>query len=247
MPFNKKELMAVIAARELKNFDVVLVGIGLPNLAANLAKRLYAPNLILIYESGSIDCNPTRQPLSIGDPTLVNDVYSIFSFMELFSFIINGGKISIGFLGTAQVDVKGRLNTTVIGEYNSPKVRLPGSGGACEIMYYSKKVIVLTEFSELKIKKYIDFITSARPENNVKDRDEIGEKIITDKCIIEIEKGGRATIGSIFEDVNVDEIKNLSDKIDIKFKDNLEIIKNPTSDEIEILHKLDPSSIYLGD
>lgn len=245
MQSNEKELMAVVAARELRNFDVVLVGIGLPNLAANLAKRLYAPHLILIYESGSIDCNPTRQPLSIGDPALINDVYSIFSFMELFSFIINGGRISMGFLGSAQVDTRGRLNTTVIGEYNNPKIRLPGSGGACEIMYYSQKVTVLTELSELKIKKYIDFITSARPENKEKNRDNIKERIITDKCIIDVENEEEATIRSVFEDTDINDVRTLAEKIGIRVEEKLEIIKNPTSEEIEILHKLDPFSIYL--
>ncbi|MBY0370583.1 CoA-transferase subunit beta, partial [bacterium] len=125
--------MAVRAAQELKNNEVVFVGIGLPNLACNLARETHAPQLFMIYESGAVGTLPDRLPVSIGDPTLVTDSLAIMSQSDIFQLFLQGGLIEVGFLGGAQVDRHGNLNTTVIGDYGSPKVRLPGSGGACEI------------------------------------------------------------------------------------------------------------------
>ena len=123
------ELMVAIAARELKDGESVLVGVGIPNLAANLAKRLQAPNLIMVYESGTIGSNPSRLPLSIGDPCLVTGAKSVCSMYEQFAYYIQGGRIDVGFLGGAQIDKFGNINSTVIGSEKAPKGRLPGSGG----------------------------------------------------------------------------------------------------------------------
>src|SRR5881394_1054171 len=135
-------MMAIVAARELRDGEVVFVGIGLPNLACNLARRTHAPNLVLIYESGAIGAVPERLPVSIGDPALVTDSISIVSQADIFQMYLQRGLIEVGFLGGAQIDRYGNINTTVIGEYANPKVRLPGSGGACEIAVHARRLLV---------------------------------------------------------------------------------------------------------
>ncbi|HEX9054252.1 MAG TPA: CoA-transferase, partial [Gemmatimonadales bacterium] len=131
--FSHSELMCAVAARELKDGEVVFVGIGLPNLACNLARYTHAPNLVLIYESGAVGAVPERLPVSIGDPALVTGSLMVCSMADVFQCILQNGLIEVGFLGGAQVDRWGNINTTVIGPYERPKVRLPGSGGAAEI------------------------------------------------------------------------------------------------------------------
>src|SRR6185369_9043229 len=139
--FTANELMVCEAARRLRDGEVVFVGIGLPNLACNLARRLYAPKLVLIYESGAIGAEPERLPISIGDPALVTNSLSVCSMFDVFTFYLQRGLIDVGFLQGAQIDRFGNLNTTVIGNYQRPKVRLPGSGGACEIAIHAKRVV----------------------------------------------------------------------------------------------------------
>lgn len=154
------ETMVVRAARELKDLEVVFVGIGLPNLACNLARRLHAPNLVLIYESGAVGAVPERPPLSIGDPCLATDSISVCSMVEVFNYYLQGGLIDVGFLGGAQVDRFGNINSTVIGDYAKPQVRLPGSGGACEIAIHAGKIIIVLKQSRKSFPARIDFVTS---------------------------------------------------------------------------------------
>src|SRR3990172_8347252 len=154
------ELMVVMASRELRDGESVLVGVGIPNLAANLAKRMQAPNLIMVYESGTVGSNPSRMPLSIGDPCLVTGAKSIETMYEQFAYYLQGGRIDVGFLGGAQLDKFGNINSTVIGSYKAPKVRLPGSGGACEIASNVKKIIVITPHEKRRFVEKVDFVTS---------------------------------------------------------------------------------------
>ena len=135
--------MVIEAARALRDGDVVFVGIGLPNLACNLAKRLHAPSLQMVYEAGIFGAEPERQALSIGDPCLVAGAASVTSLNEVFLFFLQRGLIDVGFLGGAQVDRHGNLNTTVIGDYSCPTVRLPGSGGASDIATLAKRVFII--------------------------------------------------------------------------------------------------------
>ena len=132
--FSQSEMMIVAAARQLAGRRVCFVGVGLPNIAVNLAARTVAPDLQLVYEAGVFGARPARLPLSIGDPTIVTGATASVSMFELFAFYLQGGLIDVGFLGGAQIDRFGNLNTTVIGRYDAPEVRLPGSGGACEIV-----------------------------------------------------------------------------------------------------------------
>ena len=151
--FSKSEMMIVAAARELAGQRVCFVGVGLPNIAVNLAKRTVTPDLELVYEAGVFGARPARLPLSIGDPTIVTGATSVVSMYELFSFYLQGGLIDVGFLGAAQIDRFGNINTTVIGDYAAPATRLPGSGGACEIAINARQVFVIMRQSSAVVRR----------------------------------------------------------------------------------------------
>jgi glutaconate CoA-transferase subunit B len=170
------DAMVVAAADELKDGDVVFVGIGLPSLACNLARATHAPNVVLIYESGTVDTRPTRIPLSIGDPALVAGAAMIAPMTDVFQMILQRGHIDVGFLGAAQIDKHGNINTTVIGDYAKPKVRLPGSGGAADIGAHAKRVLVVTTLDKRAFRERVDFVTT--PGKRVR-------RVITDKCILD--------------------------------------------------------------
>ena len=160
-PFSKSEMMIVAAARELAGQRVCFVGVGLPNIAVNLAQRTVAPDLELVYEAGVFGAKPARLPLSIGDPTIVTGATAVTSMFELFSFYLQGGLIDVGFLGAAQIDRFGNINTTVIGgEYAKPKVRLPGAGGAPEIASNAKEVWIIIKQTKRSFVARLDFLTS---------------------------------------------------------------------------------------
>ena len=154
------EVMTVNAARELRDGQVCLVGVGPPNAAANLARRLHAPSCVLVYESGAIGAKPLQLPLSIGDDDLAETADELVSVPEMFNYWIGGGRIDVGFLGAAQIDRFANLNTTVIGPYDHPKVRLPGAGGAPEIASAAHEVIVLLRHSARTFVERLDFVTS---------------------------------------------------------------------------------------
>jgi glutaconate CoA-transferase, subunit B len=184
-----KELMIASASRELHEGEVVFVGIGLPNVACNLAVRTHAPNLTMIYESGAVGTRPERLPISIGDPALVTSSLSICSLLDVFHLYLQGGLIDVGFLGGAQVDRYGNINSTVIGEYEHPKVRLPGSGGACEIALHAKRLMIVTPQTKRAFPERVDFITSPGFLDGGEARQRLGmpgggpQVIITDKGI----------------------------------------------------------------
>src|SRR6266581_7328163 len=158
--YTLNELMCVLAAREIKDGDVVFVGIGLPNLACNLARATHAPNMTLIYESGAVGAIPERVPPSIGDPALVTGSLMVCSMQDVFQCFLQNGKIQVGFLGGAQVDKFGNINTTVVGSYENPKVRLPGSGGASEIAQHAARLLIVTKLDRRAFPEKVDFITS---------------------------------------------------------------------------------------
>jgi glutaconate CoA-transferase, subunit B len=161
-----EEVMTIGAARELADGEVVLVGVGPPNAAANLARRLDAPDCVLVYESGAIGARPQRLPLSIGDDDLAAAAQDLVSVPEMFNYWIGGGRIDVGFLGASQIDRFGNINTTVIGNYQHPKVRLPGAGGAPEIAASAGRIIVLLRHSPRSFVGEVDFITSVGRELN---------------------------------------------------------------------------------
>jgi glutaconate CoA-transferase, subunit B len=158
--YSADEMMAVEAARRLRDGTVCFVGIGLPSLAANLARRTHAPGCVLIYESGTIGAKPQRLPLSIGDGELAETADAVVSVPEMFAYWLQGERIGVGFLGAAQIDRHGNLNSTVIGGYSAPKVRLPGGGGAPEIASHARDVFVLLRQTPRSFVERLDFTTS---------------------------------------------------------------------------------------
>jgi glutaconate CoA-transferase subunit B len=159
--YTADEMMTVVASRFLQEGQVCFVGIGLPSVAANLARLTHAPNLVLIYESGPIDSKPEVLPLSIGDGELAKTATTVVSTSEIFSYWLQGGWVDVGFLGAAQVDKFANINTTVIGDYDRPKVRLPGAGGAPEIAASAKEVLIVLRQSRRTFVEKVEFITSA--------------------------------------------------------------------------------------
>ena len=154
------EMMAAVAAHELQDGEVVFVGIGLPNLACNLARATHAPNLVLIYESGAVGAVPERLPVSIGDPSLVTGSLMVCGMADVFQCLLQNGRIEVGFLGGAQIDRFGNINTTVVGSYDHPDVRLPGSGGAAEIAIHARRTVVISRLNRRAFPEAVDFITS---------------------------------------------------------------------------------------
>ena len=159
--FTRDEVMAVAAARRLEDGDVVFVGIGLPSKACNLARATHAPDCVLIYESGTIGAKPVHLPLSIGDGELAETADVVVSVPEIFAYWLQGGRIGIGFLGAAQIDRFGNLNSTVIGDYARPKVRLPGAGGAPEIARCCREILVVLRQTPRAFVEQLDFLSSS--------------------------------------------------------------------------------------
>jgi glutaconate CoA-transferase subunit B len=168
------DVMIVNAARELANGMACFVGIGLPSTAANLARRLHAPECVLVYESGCIGSKPLRLPLSIGDGELAETADAVVSVPEIFAYWLQAGRIDVGFLGAAQLDRYGNINSTVIGDYEHPTTRLPGAGGAPEIAASAGEVIVIIRQSRRTFVERCDFVTSVGFGNGPKDRERLG-------------------------------------------------------------------------
>src|SRR5690349_20049014 len=174
MDYTTAEMMAVAAARVLKNDDVCFVGIGAPSLACNLARLTHAPDITLIYESGTIGTKPDVLPLSIGDPELCETALTTVSVPEMFQYWLQGGRITVGFLGGAQVDRFGNLNSTVVGDYARPKVRLPGSGGATEISTSCQRIYIVMRHNARAFVRQLDFLTSLGHGPTGPERRELG-------------------------------------------------------------------------
>ncbi|MBI3554065.1 MAG: CoA-transferase subunit beta [Elusimicrobia bacterium] len=229
--------MCVLAAREIKDGDVVFVGIGLPNLACNLARATHAPNMTLIYESGAVGAIPERVPPSIGDPALVTGSLMVCSMQDIFQCFLQNGKIQVGFLGGAQVDKFGNINTTVVGPYENPKVRLPGSGGASEIALHAARVLIVTKLDRRAFPEKVDFITSTG--KRVK-------KVITNMGIMEPDaKTGELVLTALYPGVTKEQAQeNLGWKL--TSRDPLGAVDLPHDDEIKLLReKLDPKRLHI--
>jgi len=189
--FTPGEMMTIAAARALKSTDVCFVGIGAPSAACNLARMTHAPGITLIYESGTIGTRPTILPLSIGDGELCETALTTVSVPEMFRYWLQGGRITVGFLAGAQIDRYANLNTTVVGPYDSPKVRLPGGGGAPEIASSCQEVFITMAMGRRAFVACLDFVTSLGHGSGAGSREAIGLKtrgptrVITDLCVLE--------------------------------------------------------------
>ncbi len=250
--YSSSEMMAVTASRLLRDGDVVFVGIGLPNLACNLARRTHAPHLNLVYEAGVIGAQPARLPLSIGDPTLVSGAAAVCSMYEVFAFYLQNGKIDVGFLGGAQIDRYGNVNATVIGSYDRPKVRLPGSGGSAEIAAWAKRTYFITPHQARRFPEKCDFITGAGFLSGRAERTARGLRgggphaVVTDLGILTPdEESGELVLTALHRDATVEQaVKNTG--WPLKVASDLTTTKPPADEELRLLREeLDPTGIYL--
>jgi glutaconate CoA-transferase, subunit B len=233
--FSASEMMIVAAARELAGQRVCFVGVGLPNIAVNLAKRTVAPDLELVYEAGVFGAQPARLPLSIGDPTIVTGATAVTSMFELFGFYLQRGLIDVGFLGAAQIDRFGNINTTVIGDYARPKTRLPGSGGACEIAQNAGNVFVIMRQSQRSFVERLDFRTS------------VGERVrvvVTDLGIYHPATGGELQLDSLHPGVTLEQVRGAMGWAP-RVADELTETTSPSDEELRLIREeLDPAGVY---
>ena len=251
MDYSPSELMIVSAARALKGSHVVFVGVGLPNIACNLARHSHSPDLELVYESGVFGARPARLPLSIGDPTLVSGATSAGSMADLFMFYLQGGLVDVALLGGAQIDRYGNLNTTVIGDYAKPKVRLPGSGGACEIAINAKSTFMIMRLQRRAFVERLDFVTSPGHLHGGKTRDphtfpgKGPRLVITDRALFDFDNESREmTLTALAPGQSVEQIK---DDIgwDLRVSVSLHEISPPSDEELHLIRvELDPKGLY---
>jgi len=226
--YNADEMMAVEASRRLSRKSVCFVGIGLPSVAANLARRTHAPGCVLVYESGTIGAKPTRLPLSIGDGELAETADSVVSVPEMFAYWLQSGRIGVGFLGAAQIDRHGNLNSTVIGDYDSPKVRLPGGGGAPEIATSVDDVFVMLRHTPRAFVERLDFRTSRGDRVRV---------VVTDLGILEPRDGELALV-RVHPGVSVDDVRAATGW-ELAVAPELGETAPPTADELAALRGLE--------
>ncbi|MFT8234406.1 CoA-transferase subunit beta [Pseudomonas guariconensis] len=245
MNYSTSEMMTVAAARRLSNGAVCFVGIGLPSKAANLARLTSSPDVVLIYESGPIGAKPSVLPLSIGDGELAETADTVVPTAEIFRYWLQGGRIDVGFLGAAQVDRFGNINTTVVGDYHAPKTRLPGAGGAPEIAGSAKQVLIILKQSPRAFVEKLDFITSVGHGEGGDSRKRLGLPgegpvgIITDLCIMEPEAGTHEfVVTSIHPGVTREQIIGATGW-PIRFADSVQTTDAPTEVELGALRDLE--------
>ncbi len=242
--YTHQEMMTIAAARALKSEDVCFVGIGAPSAACNLARLTHAPGLTLIYESGTLATKPTLLPLSIGDGELCETALTTVSVPEMFRYWLQGGRITIGFLGGAQVDKFANLNTTVVGPYDKPKVRLPGGGGAPEIAISCGEIFIIMKQSARSFVERVDFVTSLGHGEGGDHRARLGVKtkgptrLLTDFCIFEPEDGSKEMIvTSLHPGVTRAQVQE-NTGWPVRFAPDLAETPPPTARELEVLREL---------
>jgi glutaconate CoA-transferase, subunit B len=242
--YTTDEMMTVAAARELKDGAVCFVGIGLPSEAANLARATHAPNCVLVYESGTIGAKPEVLPLSIGDGELAERADSVVSVPEIFNYWLQAGRVDVGFLGGAQVDRYGNINTTVIGPYESPKVRLPGAGGAPEIAASAKEVIMVLRQRPRAFVERLDFVTSVGHRHGGGSRDELGypgagpTAVITDLGVLRPDPETKElTLVALHPGATAEAAKEATGW-NLRVAEDLGVTEPPTEEELRVLREL---------
>jgi glutaconate CoA-transferase subunit B len=244
MDYSTSEMMAVAASRALSNKDICFVGIGTPSLACNLARLMHAPGITLIYESGTIEAKPDVLPLSIGDPELCETARTTVSVPEMFQYWLQGGRISVGFLGGAQLDRFANINSSVIGNYDRPKVRLPGGGGAPEIASSCTQTFVVMAQSRRTFVERVDFITSFGFGAGGDHRRRLGIRtlgptlIITDLCLMRPDPSTKElVVVSIHEGISRGEITQKTGW-SVRFSETVAQTPPPSENELTVLRDL---------
>jgi glutaconate CoA-transferase subunit B len=243
---NRDDAMTVTAARTLRDGQRCFVGIGIPSTAANLARRTHAPDLVLIYESGTLGAKPDRLPLSIGDGILADTADTVVSVPEVFNYWLQAGRIDVGFLSGAQLDRFANINTTVIGDdYANPKVRLPGAGGAPEIAASCRETVVIMRQSPRSFVDRVDFVTSLGFGRGPGDRERAGvrgrgpQKVITDLGVLEPDPQTRElTLTAVHPGVEPDEVRAATGW-DLVVSPGLTTTAPPTEEELAVLRALE--------
>ncbi|WP_421858922.1 CoA-transferase subunit beta [Oricola sp.] len=242
--FTPDEMMTVAASRALKNTDVCFVGIGAPSAACNVARLTHAPDITLIYESGTIGTAPDVLPLSIGDGELCETAVTTVPVPEMFRYWLQGGRITVGFLGAAQLDRFGNINTTVIGDYDDPKVRLPGGGGAPEIATSSQEIYITMKQSRRGMVDKIDFFTSFGHGEGGDERERLGidtkgpTLLITDLAIWKPDPETKEfTVVSLHPGATREQVQETCGW-PVKFADTLDETPAPTAEELSTLRDL---------
>jgi len=245
--YTPTEMMIVASARLLAGELVCFVGVGPPNIACNLAKRTVAPELELVYEAGVFGSQPARLPLSIGDPTLVTGSLLVTSMFELFAYYLQGGLIDVGFLGASQIDRYGNINTTVIGDYEEPKVRLPGSGGACEIAMNARKILVIMPQSKRSFVERIDFVTSPGHLGGRRPKGWLGSgptTVVTNLGVYAFGPEGDMQLTSLHPGVTLEEVLD-NTGWQLRVPADMMETEPPTDRELELIREdLDPEGAY---
>lgn len=251
LTYNPQELMVVNAARLLRDQDVVFVGVGIPNLACNLAMRTHAPNLQMIYEAGVIGAQPSRLPLSIGDPTLVSGATSVCSMYDIFTLYLQRGNVDVGFLGGAQIDKYGNINATVIGDYQHPKVRLPGSGGSMEIAAWANRCYIITPHQKRRFPERVDFQTSIGNLTGGDARKKTGvrgggpQAVVTNLGILRPDQTGELVLADLHPGITYEQAQENTGWA-LKQAADCGFTEPPNAEELRILRQeLDPQRIYI--
>jgi len=244
MTYSASEMMTVAAARALTDDDICFVGIGLPSAACNLARLTHAPRLTLVYESGTIETKPWVLPLSIGDGELYDTALTTVSVPEMFQYWLQGGRITVGFLGGAQVDRFGNLNSTVIGDYAKPQVRLPGSGGATEIATSCRRISIVMRHGRKSFVERLDFLTSLGHGPTGRERRALGLQtegpslIVTDLCTMRPDAESKEfEVATLHPGVTADSVRE-STGWPIRFLPDVRETPAPTAEELAALRDL---------
>jgi glutaconate CoA-transferase, subunit B len=242
--YTADEMMAVAAARRLRDGVVCFVGIGLPSKAANLARATHAPNCVLIYESGTIGAKPTHLPLSIGDGELAETADAVVSVPEIFGYWLQGGRVDVGFLGAAQIDRFGNLNSTVIGSHDAPTVRLPGAGGAQEISTCCRETYVMLKQTPRTFVERLDFRTTVGHGDGPGSREQLGlpgagvTVVVTDLGVLEPDpKTCELTLTLVQPGASVDDARAATGW-ELRVADDLEVGEPPSAAELAALRSL---------
>jgi glutaconate CoA-transferase subunit B len=230
LQYTPDEIMTIVAARKFRDRATCFVGVGLPSIAACLARQLHAPDIVLVYESGAIGAKPAKPPLSIADEELADTADFIVSVPEIFSYWLQGGRIDIGFLGAAQIDRFANLNSTVIGRYDSPKVRMPGAGGAPQITTGAREIVVVLRQTTRSFVSELDFLTTARCKGPT--------TVITDLGILEADPAtAELTLTSCHPGVAMDQVREAT-AWPLKISESLRETAPPTDLELSTLREL---------
>jgi len=250
--YTSLEMMAVCGARNIKNGEVVFVGTGLPMLAAMLAKRTHAPKAKIVYEAGFIDSNAIDLALSIADSRLAYNAAAAIGLIETLGLLLQGGRVDVGFVGAAQIDEYGNINTTYIGDFENPIVRLPGSGGGNDIISSAKRIVVIMTHQKRKFVKKLDYMTSPGHLDGPGARKREGllgggpELVITNFCLMGFdEETKRIKLLSVHPGVTVEQVvENVG--FDLIVPEHVPETEPPTYKELRILREIDPQRLYLG-